>query len=67
MQPHALRVMEAWGFTYKSLIVWDKGRDGTGYWVRGRVEILLTGTRGEQAPPAKMEQAAPAQRKRAAR
>ena len=56
MQPHALAVMAAWGFTYKSLIVWDKGRDGTGYWVRGRVEILLIATRGNVPAPLPGEQ-----------
>jgi N6-adenosine-specific RNA methylase IME4 len=56
MQPHALDVMAAWGFTHKSLIVWDKGRDGTGYWVRGRVEILLIGTRGKVPAPLPGEQ-----------
>jgi N6-adenosine-specific RNA methylase IME4/ParB-like chromosome segregation protein Spo0J len=56
MQPHALSVMQAWGFTYKSLIIWDKGVDGTGYWVRGRVEILLIGTRGNVPAPLPGEQ-----------
>jgi N6-adenosine-specific RNA methylase IME4 len=56
MLPAALEVMAAWGFNYKSLIVWDKGRDGTGYWVRGRVEILLIGTRGNVPAPVPGEQ-----------
>ena len=56
MLPHAHSVMQAWGFTYKSLIVWDKGIDGTGYWVRGRVEILLIGTRGNVPAPLPGEQ-----------
>jgi N6-adenosine-specific RNA methylase IME4 len=57
MLPQALVVMEAWGFTYKSLIVWDKGIDGTGYWARGRVEILLIGIRGKGVPaPARGDQ-----------
>jgi N6-adenosine-specific RNA methylase IME4 len=56
MQPHAHSVMQAWGFTYKSLIVWDKGIDGMGYWVRGRVEILLIGTRGNVPAPLPGEQ-----------
>jgi N6-adenosine-specific RNA methylase IME4 len=56
MQPHALHVMAAWGFTYKSLVVWDKGINGIGYWVRGRVEILLIGTRGNVPAPLPSEQ-----------
>ena len=46
MIEHALAVMNAWGFTYRSAMVWDKGRDGTGYWFRNRVEFLMVGTRG---------------------
>jgi N6-adenosine-specific RNA methylase IME4 len=30
---HATRVIEAWGFEYKSSVVWAKGKIGTGYWV----------------------------------
>jgi ParB/RepB/Spo0J family partition protein len=56
MLPQTLDVMSAWGFTYKSLIVWDKGREGTGYWIRNRVEILLIGTRGAVPAPAPGEQ-----------
>jgi N6-adenosine-specific RNA methylase IME4 len=48
----ALRVMEAWGYDYKSHAVWDKVRFGMGYWFRGRHELLLVGTRGHHPPPA---------------
>jgi N6-adenosine-specific RNA methylase IME4 len=45
-------VMEsAWGFTYKTSIFWDKVRAGTGYWVRGRHELLLIGTKGAIPAP----------------
>lgn len=47
----ALRVMEAWGFQYKSQAVWDKEIPGMGYWFRGQHEILLVGTRGKFSPP----------------
>jgi N6-adenosine-specific RNA methylase IME4 len=41
------RVMEAWGFTFKTKMYWHKaGRKGLGYWTRGCVEELLIGTRG---------------------
>ena len=50
MLPDALRVMTAWGFSYKSHAIWFKDRIGTGYWFRNAPELLLVGTRG--APPA---------------
>jgi N6-adenosine-specific RNA methylase IME4 len=52
MQPQAYEVMAAWGFDYKSQVVWDKGEIGTGYWFRNRHEILLVGTRGDIPAPA---------------
>lgn len=51
MLPDALRVMDAWGFAYKSHIVWAKDRLGTGYWARNRHELLLIGTRGAIPAP----------------
>jgi hypothetical protein len=42
---HALAVMAAWGFTYRSGFVWIKERNGTGYWARNRHEHLLIGAR----------------------
>ncbi len=47
----ALAVMKAWGFTYKTQAVWDKGRTGMGYWFLGQHEILLVGTKGQFSPP----------------
>jgi N6-adenosine-specific RNA methylase IME4 len=52
MLPHALAVMEAWGFNYKSNHVWGKDREGTGYWNREKHEHLLIGTRGNPVCPA---------------
>jgi N6-adenosine-specific RNA methylase IME4 len=52
MMSQALEVMRAWGFTYKSQIVWDKEISGTGYWFRNRHELLLVGTRGNVPAPA---------------
>jgi len=46
MLPDALAVMSAWGFTYKSQIVWDKQKRATGYHVRNEHELLLIGRRG---------------------
>lgn len=52
MLPEALAVMAAWGFTYKSQIIWNKDRIGTGYWARNKHELLLIGTRGDVPAPA---------------
>lgn len=39
-------VIRAWGFRYKSQLVWPKQRIGTGYWARNQHELLLIATRG---------------------
>ena len=52
MLPDALRVMEAWGFKYKSHLIWRKPHVGTGYWFRNGHELLLVGTRGKIPAPA---------------
>ena len=49
--PEALQVMKAWGFTYRSNLVWDKQKVGMGYWFRGQHEHLLIGKRGEFPAP----------------
>lgn len=48
-----LRVMEAWGFTYKSMIVWAKRRKdggpdgrGVGFYFRNVTEPILFGVKG---------------------
>jgi len=50
MLPDALRVMDAWGFTYKSHCIWKKDRIGTGYWFRNQHELLLVGVKGGRLP-----------------
>lgn len=54
--PDGLRVMEAWGFHYKSNIIWHKIRKdggpdgrGVGFYFRNTTEILLFGIRGKNA------------------
>ena len=49
----ALRVMESWGFTYKSNIVWAKRRKdggpdgrGVGFYFRNVTELILFGVKG---------------------
>jgi N6-adenosine-specific RNA methylase IME4 len=45
------RIIEAWGFSYKTGLVWDKGAIGTGYWVRNQHEHLLIAVRGNPPHP----------------
>ena len=52
MLPDALRLMNAWGFKYRSHLVWRKDRMGTGYWFRFSHELLLVGVRGDVPAPA---------------
>ena len=49
--PEALRVMDAWGFTYKTCMVWIKDKIGMGYYARQRHEFLLIGTKGKPSVP----------------
>lgn len=51
----ALAVMESWGFTYKTNLVWIKDKIGMGYHARGRHELLFIGTRGNGRLPAATE------------
>lgn len=51
-----IEVMKAWGFEYKSHLIWNKDRIGTGYWFRNKHELLLIGTRGGIPAPAMGEQ-----------
>lgn len=54
--PDGLRVMQAWGFEYKSNLVWHKirkdgGSDGrgVGFYFRNVTELILFGVRGKNA------------------
>jgi N6-adenosine-specific RNA methylase IME4 len=54
--PEGLAVMQAWGFSYKSNIVWHKVRKdggsdgrGVGFYFRNVTELLLFGVRGKNA------------------
>ncbi len=47
----ALGVMLAWGFDYRTCMVWDKEIIGMGYWFRGQHELLLVGVKGAFSPP----------------
>ncbi|MDO4795112.1 MAG: MT-A70 family methyltransferase [Brachymonas sp.] len=54
--PEGLAVMAAWGFKYKSNLVWHKVRKdgepdgrGVGFYFRNTTELVLFGTRGRNA------------------
>jgi N6-adenosine-specific RNA methylase IME4 len=54
--PEGLRVMKAWGFQYKSNLIWHKVRKdggpdgrGVGFYFRNTTEIILFGVRGKDA------------------
>jgi N6-adenosine-specific RNA methylase IME4 len=54
--PEGLAVMQAWGFAYKSNVVWHKVRKdggsdgrGVGFYFRNVTELLLFGVRGKNA------------------
>lgn len=54
--PEGLKVMERWGFAYKSNIIWYKirkdggpDRRGVGFYFRNVTEVLLFGVRGKNA------------------
>ncbi len=44
--PDALKVMETWGFSYKTMITWVKDRFGLGQYFRGQTEHCLFGVKG---------------------
>ena len=48
----ALETLSAWGFDYRTCMVWDKEIIGMGYWFRGQHELLLVGVKGHFSPPA---------------
>jgi N6-adenosine-specific RNA methylase IME4 len=49
--PQALAVLEAWGFDYRTSLVWVKDTIGLGAWVRHRHELLLVGRKGSFPAP----------------
>lgn len=46
-----LEVMDAWGFRYRTSMVWVKPQIGMGYYVRGQHEFLLIGALGQLPTP----------------
>jgi N6-adenosine-specific RNA methylase IME4 len=63
--PEGLEVMKAWGFNYKSNLVWHKIRKdggpdgrGVGFYFRNVTELILFGVRGKNTrtlPPARSQ------------
>ena len=63
--PEGLEVMKAWGFEYKTNIIWEKVRHdgfpdgrGVGFYFRNVTEMLLFGVRGDKnrtLPPARSQ------------
>jgi N6-adenosine-specific RNA methylase IME4 len=47
----AFGVLRAWGFQYKSQLVWIKDKIGLGHFVRGKHELLLVATKGDMPCP----------------
>jgi len=54
--PEGLKVMDAWGFKYKSNLIWHKIRKdggpdgrGVGFYFRNVTEVILFGVRGKKA------------------
>jgi N6-adenosine-specific RNA methylase IME4 len=52
--PHALEVVKAWGFEFKTLVYWGKVKadrsvhgGGVGYWFRGACEPVVVASRGK--------------------
>lgn len=59
-----MKVIDAWGFEYRTNLVWDKEVIGMGYHARNQHEILLVAKRGEIPPPEAGKQPASVHRER---
>lgn len=47
----SMQVIEAWGYAYKTCMIWDKERIGMGYYARQQHELLLIAARGAVPVP----------------
>lgn len=41
------KVMNSWGYKYKTSLYWNKVNLGTGHYFRGQIDILLIGVKGK--------------------
>ncbi len=48
----SMRVIEDWGFIYRTCAVWDKKKIGMGYYFRQQHELLLVAAKGKLSTPA---------------
>jgi N6-adenosine-specific RNA methylase IME4 len=48
----AFKVINSWGFVYKTSMVWVKDKVGMGYYARGQHELLLIAVKGKMPIPA---------------
>ncbi len=48
--PEGLETLKSWGFTYKTMLTWDKEKFGMGFWFRGQTEHLVMGVKGKVKP-----------------
>jgi len=46
-----VKVLEAWGFSPRTILIWDKVNVGMGRWVRNRLEALVIAVRGKMPCP----------------
>lgn len=53
--PAAMVLLEAWGFQYRTHMVWRKSKIGMGHYVRNQHEVLLIGKRGTPVMPAERD------------
>jgi N6-adenosine-specific RNA methylase IME4/ParB-like chromosome segregation protein Spo0J len=51
MLKKGFQVLDAWGFEYRTCMVWVKPSIGPGHWVRNRHELLLIGVKGNIPTP----------------
>jgi DNA (cytosine-5)-methyltransferase 1 len=51
--PGALAVISAWGFVYRSYLIWKKTKISCGFWARSNAEIVLISERGRPCAPAR--------------
>ena len=48
LMPEAFGTLKAWGFSYKTMLTWEKeNSSGMGYWFRGVTEHVLLGVKGD--------------------
>jgi len=44
------QTLEAWGYQYKTMLIWHKKNLEMGFWFRGGIEVCLLGVKGKVKP-----------------